>query len=205
MASAVYMAAGALFLSAEIGMAKVRITGWGTFENAADRIEEIDARLLSQSLNRAGDKGKTQVSRATARVTGLPYYRVLRVEKVAKATPGKFDYRIEATDGFTSLADFKPRETRAGVSAAPWGERRTFGGSFAQGGQFPHRVPAAGLHDQIFKRVGDERLPIERLYGPSIPVEIVKGEPKSTWQRVTYDLKPAVLAEVRRRISLKGK
>ena len=51
------------------------------------------------------------------------------------------------------LAEFHARQTRRGVSAAPWGQRRVF----------PHTFIVEQLGGPVFKREGNARLPIRKL------------------------------------------
>ena len=86
-----------------------------------------------------------------------------------------------ARDATLSLKEFSPRQTKAGVSAAPWGKRRVFPHSFI--GKNGH-VFVRGKVDG--KRVG--RLPIYKLFGPNIPKEMVKDEAEKTFYRETEKL-----------------
>jgi hypothetical protein len=46
------------------------------------------------------------------------------------ATLGSFEYDVVAKSSYTPLSYFNPTQTPAGVSAAPWGQRRIFQGAF---------------------------------------------------------------------------
>jgi len=92
---------------------------------------------------------------------------------------GSGQYEIIARDVTLSLKDFAPRQTAKGVSAAPWGKRRVF----------PHTF--IGPNEHVFVRLGRARLPVKKLFGPSIPKEMVKDEAEQTFYRVCSSLLPA--------------
>lgn len=109
-----------------------------------------------------GRKGRTAVSRTLASQTGLGYGRVRRVLSMRSTAE---EFRLIGRDGYTSLMEFGASQRAKGVSAKPWGTRRTFEGTFfAYGGS------------EVFRREGPARGPLERLYGPAIPVEMVRHE-----------------------------
>jgi hypothetical protein len=84
-------------------------------------------------------------------------------------------YALMSRGGNVALKYFGARETRAGVSAAPWNQRRVFGGMFIKGGRFPNRV-GLDLGGQVFARTGKGRVPIEKQKsGLFIPKEMISG------------------------------
>lgn len=159
-------------------------------------------RILAQSLNREGRKSRVALQRATAKAVGTSYGRVGRVMRTIMASSGDPSFEVMARDRFMPLADFGPRETRKGVSAAPWGVRRVFPSTFTKGGRFPRRVPAPGLNGQVFSRVGAGRTPLEMHWGPAIPVEMVKGDPLAGWLASSDRIAAKVVAELQRRLAL---
>jgi hypothetical protein len=68
------------------------------------------------------------------------------------------------------------------VSAALWNVRRRFDGAF----------PGPGGH--AFKRTTAKRFPIEKLWGPSIPKEMVKGATQAAFYQVVQASLPERLA-----------
>jgi hypothetical protein len=137
---------------------------------------------ISKAIDEVGNKTKTQVIRAVARQAGVKYGAVSRVlyAKQAMGTGGG-EYVLTARDTTLSLKEFAPRQTKAGVSAAPWGKRRIFPHTFiGPGGHVFARVIVDG------KRV--KRLKIHKLFGPNIPKEIVKDEAEQTFYRETEKL-----------------
>jgi hypothetical protein len=139
--------------------------------------EKRTVYALSKAVDEVGAKTRTQVIRAVAKQAGVKYGRAKSVISSKQAMgAGAGDYEIIARDVTLSLKEFAPRQTAAGVSAAPWGKRRVFAHTFI------------GPNGHIFVRAmqGNKRvprLPIHKLWGPAIPKEMVKGET----ERVFYD------------------
>jgi hypothetical protein len=100
------------------------------------------------------------------------------------------------------LREFAARETRKGVRARPWGVSRLFAGTFMA------ETPGGNVED-VYKRIGGRRewrtvtdpetgktrryqteLPIEKLYGPAIPKEMVRGGSAYVFQVESRDRLP---------------
>ena len=76
------------------------------------------------------------------------------------------------------------------MSAAPFGERRVFPGTFVKAGRFPNRV-GIGMGGHVLKRAGAGRFPIERQRsGVIIPQEMVKGATKDAFERPVSTVLP---------------
>lgn len=137
---------------------------------------------VSKAIDEVGNKVKTQVIRSVARQAGVKYGAVRNVIFVKQAMgEGSGKFVMVARDATLSLKEFGPRQTRAGVSAAPWGKRRVFPHTFI--GPNGH-VFARAMNEG--KRVG--RKPIYKLFGPNIPKEMVKDEAEKTFYRETEKL-----------------
>jgi len=155
------------------------------------RVSEKDiGRVMTSVLNRVGDQVFTRVVRVLAGETGAKSSRVRRALGKWRASAGREVYRIVARDQFLSLKEFGPRQTRRGVSAAPWKKRRVFPGTFM------------GPGEHVFRRKGRSRLPIHKLWGPAIPREMVRGEAKKEVEALVRRQLPERTAhEVRRVLS----
>jgi hypothetical protein len=132
---------------------------------------------IRRAINRSGDMARTQVVKTLVKQTGLKYGTIHRAVVPTRANYGSLIYKLRAVGGNVSLKYFGARETRAGVTAAPWGVRHLYAGAFISGGQFPNRVPIKGLYGHVFQRAGGSRLPIEKLKsGVFIPKEMDEGD-----------------------------
>lgn len=146
-------------------------------------------KALRRALNHTGDKTFTIVRRVLAKQMGLTQGDLMRrgLSK-RRANESSMTYEIIGRGGFIPLKDFRARQGARGVSAAPWGERRMFKSTFI--------VPSLG--GNVFKRAGRKRLPIEKLWGPAIPRELVKDATAQAFQAtVAASLVPRVEHEVR--------
>ena len=74
------------------------------------------------------------------------------------------------------------------MRAKIWGRAQTFGSAFV--------VKRYG--GGVFKRTGKGRFPIEQLWGPAVPVEMLRDEAYAAWT----DQHPRVLNESARLIEL---
>ncbi len=108
-----------------------------------------------------------------------------------RANYQSLEYLILSRGGFISLKEFKSRQLKRGVSAAPWGKRQLFKSTFGP------NVGALGGH--VFRRTTAARFPIEKLWGPAIPKEIVKDESRAAFnETVARELPPKIEHEIRR-------
>lgn len=141
------------------------------------------ARAEMRAVNRAGSMGRTQVLRATVKETGLPRKTIDNAIVVKKATMNHFDYRNDAKGGNVRLKFFKPRETRKGVTAKPFGKRRLFAGTFMRGGLFPNRkkITKRLTGGNVYERYG-RRFPVGIVKSDVyIPTEMMEGADKTRW------------------------
>lgn len=160
-------------------------------------------KAYARAINRVGATAITQTGRALAQQTGLP----VRVPRKAlanpiKATAASLEFFKRVRGGDISLKYFRARETRKGVSAAPFGQRRVFAHTFQKGALFPRRVELPSLNGHVFlpdtavKRWG--RLPIEKQKsGVILPEQLVQGRSKAAFEAASKGLAPRVEHEIR--------
>lgn len=150
-------------------------------------------------VNRTGDMARTHVRKALTRQTGLKRVVIVKAVRVTPSSPATLTYRMSAQGGDIALKFFSPRETRAGVSAAPFGVRKVFPGTFIKGGRFPDRKGVV-FHGHVMKREGASHFPIlVQQSGVIIPEEMVKGETASGFQRIAREVLPRrMMHEIRR-------
>jgi hypothetical protein len=79
---------------------------------------------VSRALNRTGDMVPTAVGRELASETGMHVHDVREHMDQERSTPADLTPTITIHGGYTSLAEFDPRQTREGISARPWAHRR---------------------------------------------------------------------------------
>ena len=155
------------------------------YGKALDALGAKDAKIvLVRALNHEGDKGRTKVKRALVKQTGIKYGLINSqvTTKRAQRTADGLKYAIVARGTETNLNLFGARQGKRGVSAAPWGKRRVFKGTFI--------VPAYG--GRVLHRTSKARGPLAALYGPNIGREIVKDQSKSEFDTIL----PALIERV---------
>jgi hypothetical protein len=136
--------------------------------------------ILNRAINHTGDKALTQMRNALVGQTGLKRGTLVRALKGTKAF-GAGAYVIRSKGGNIRLKFFGARETRKGVSAAPWNSRRIYPATFMKGGRFPHRK-TLNLGGTVLKRVGRSRKPLESIRsGLFIPEEMVTGQSQAAF------------------------
>lgn len=157
---------------------------------AVDQLEGPRKRAaLRRAVNHTGDKTFTVVRRVLAKQMGLKQADLQRrgLSK-RRANDASLTFTIIGRGKHIPLKDFAARPGVRGVSAAPWGIRRMFKSTFV----------VKTLGGNVFKRIGKKRLPIEKLWGPAIPRELVREMTTAAFQStVAANLPARVEHEVR--------
>lgn len=169
-----------------------------SFKRLANMIQAASANAgpaMNRAVNRAGDMAKTAMIRTLAPQTGLRpkvIRKALRSKRASSLAGGS--YVIESRGGDVRLKYFSARETRKGVSAAPWSQRQIFAGTFIKGGRFPNRV-TLGMGGHVFKRTGAARKPIiAARSGVFIPEEMISGSSAAAFYATADRVLPERLA-----------
>lgn len=167
---------------------------WGDDHVAAfaDKLAELGHRfpkVLPRIVNQVGNRAKTQVIRALTRQTGLPRKAIVRaIGQPRRAHAGRLAYEMQTAGGNIRLKYVKPKETRAGVKASPWGKRQLFPGTFILGGQFPNRHGFV-RDGHVMRRLdgAGRRLTFARS-GMFIPVEMTSGATAAAFEQIAAPL-----------------
>lgn len=141
---------------------------------SVERLGSGQARVaMARALNHEGRKTFALVKRTLGKQTSAP--AAIIASQVRYRQPSQkgdaLQAEIRATGSELPLKEFKPRQFKAGTRARVWGRLQSFPGTFM--GPRPG-VVAAGLRGQVWVRGGADRLPIEVVFGPSLPKEMVK-------------------------------
>jgi hypothetical protein len=162
------------------------------FDNALKALgSKKMGQAANRAVNRAGDMARTQVRQKLTRQTGLKRPTIVKAVKVSRSTPQTLVYRMSAHGGDVSLKYFGARETKAGVSAAPFGNRKIFASTFMRAGWWPNRVVKPRWNGQVFARAGASRFPIEKQKsGVIIPNEMVQGETRDAFRSTVARVLP---------------
>lgn len=167
------------------------IGGLQRFDNGIKALGKDGRKVMARAVARSGDMARTQVYRALTAQTGLKRKVIVKALKVTRPSYDDLSYTMKARGGDISLKYFSPRETRVGVSAAPFGKRKVFAGTFMKGGQFPNRVATAKLGGHVFKRIpgGGRNIELQNS-GVIIPSEMVTGKTADVFTRVVRENLP---------------
>lgn len=153
-------------------------------------------KAMARALNYEGKKMYSAVKSALHRQTSIRAGDVHRALKTRQARPGvsskgatALEFVIEGTGRELSLRYFSPSQKKAGTSAKVWGRRQMFNRAFM--GPKPGAI-AMKLNGNVFHRLSAERLPIEKMWGPSISKEMVKDQAKAAFEEAA----PRVVSRV---------
>jgi len=150
--------------------------GHGQLHNAMLALGRDTANAAwRRAINHTAAKSKTLVTREVAHRSGVAQ-KVIKSRRaiyLRRANKSALQAVIIAQGEHMSLKDFKPTQLKAGVKASPWGTRRLFKSTFI--------VDKLGGH--VFVRTSKSRTPIEKLYGPAIPKEMMRPEVTIAWSR----------------------
>ncbi len=137
--------------------------GLGVVERNFDALER---KFVPASQARAANRVAVTIRRLTAqdvsKLMGLKQKKVRPQITIDKATKLEPSATVTASGKHISLIHFGARQRKAGVSASAWGLRKIYKGTFIGKGQ-------GSAATQVFARTSKDRLPIKKLYGPSIP------------------------------------
>lgn len=167
------------------GLVRISVdtSDFGGMRRVFERAAKVAPQAVSRALNRTGQHAFTRVKRAVAKQAGVSQAAAVKYGgmRTEPSSPGNLTYSIVARGGWLPLKHFGARRTKKGVSAAPWGTRRVFPSTFF------------GPGGHVYHRIGKPRLPIEKLWGPAIPNEMVKGASEQAFYDAVQTVLPARL------------
>lgn len=176
------------------------------FANQLGALGDGKARkVMSRALKHTGRKARTQVIRALVTQTGLKRRTIARAVREVRGNADALTFELETRGGNVRLKYFRARETRRGVSAAPWNKRKIFAGTFMRAGWWKTgRVVKPNWNGQVFSRAGGatesgmDKFSVERS-GLYIPTEMLAGQTARSWSDlIDRDLLPRVEHEIGR-------
>lgn len=121
---------------------------------------------MRESLEAAGLKTRTQVRRALRQQTNVKQAKDVN-DRTRSYSSGELSYTIAGEGKPLPMERINSLSVTSGpgggVSAAPWNVLRQFQRSFVLNGKY-------------VARLGNSRMPLRRLYGPSMAKELVKDQ-----------------------------
>lgn len=160
--------------------------------------ERAAVTAYRRAINKVGDKAKTQVRRALAKQVGLSQGTIEKLGRyrTKRATARGMAYEIATKGNAIPLRYFGAKQFSFGVRAKPWGKSQRFPGTFIFAGT-PRSGRTVGAAGDVFHRRTSASLPIEKMFGPAIPVEMVKGDSADVFHRLAGGLPKRIEHEVR--------
>lgn len=155
------------------------------FANQLGALGSADAhKAMARAINRVTDTVHSRVVRAIRKQSDIPTAIIRRQITKRLASPniahgGALEGAITARGKPVSLKHFRPRQFKFGVKAKWSGKWHEYPSAFM--GPRPG-VIAPALKGHVWARtqrptwVGGKRTPIEKLDGPAVPEELVRGE-----------------------------
>ena len=133
-------------------------------------------KALVTALNKVGAEVATQAKKELAGATGLKAGVVAKKIGKYKARRGDKQYTITIKSKYLNLIEFKGKQTKKGVSAQAWGNRKIYRGAFIGSG----RNSGKRL---VFKKLKDDPKRIEALHGASLPREFHRQDMESIFKK----------------------
>ena len=140
------------------------------------------------ALNKEGRRSFTQLRRSLAQQSSIPRGAVNAATRFQSTTRSTMATVTSGSGRHLPLSFFGAKQFSYGVRAKIWGRAQTFRSAFV--------VKRYG--SGVFKRTGKARFPIEQLWGPSVPKEMLRDEANAAWR----EQHPRILTESSRLIAL---
>ena len=161
-------------------MAKVRVRELNrdriVFEAMVKRVGGKAAKsAFARAINHEMAKANTAVKRELRTETGIKVGDIAKALKRTRASHNALTAQIIARGGAMPLKYFQARQQKYGVRAKPWNRTQRFKSAFI--------APTLGGH--VFHRTSKARLPIEMLWGPAIPKEMMREKVTTAFGRAT--------------------
>lgn len=137
------------------------------YEAMVQKLGERDANLIfARALTKEGSKSFTAVKKALLEQTGIPKGTIAGSMKFRRATRKNLQTIISGSGSELPLSLFKPSEFSYGVRAKVWNRPQFYRSAFI----------VSKYEGNVFHRTNRQRFPIQKMFGPSIPKEMVKGQ-----------------------------
>ena len=126
--------------------------------NLPDLAKKQIPKAVNRTLNRVGTAASRAALRDVATQAGTTQKRVRQggFWVNLRSRTRTLVYKIKVRYGAIPLKAFQPRQTKQGVTAKSWGQRRLYKSAFK----------SEKLGGHVFVREGKRRLPIKKLWGP---------------------------------------
>lgn len=166
------------------------------FGNQIGSLGERDAhKALARAVNRVTKTVEGRVVRAIAKQSSIKTSTIRRALQTQQVKPGSsqaLEGKIIATGRPIPLDEFGAKQFSFGVRARVWGRVQRFPGTFIFAGTYRSGKPVGNGH--VFHRVSKASLPIEEMFGPSVPEEMIRDESARTFMSTVQTMLPVRVA-----------
>lgn len=148
------------------------------------------------AINQAGRDARVATIRALSKQVGMTRKDIIAHGGITeiKASSKSLEWTMKSSGRPLPLKLFGAKQFRFGVRARPWGKAQRFPGAFIFAGTWRSRQPVKDGH--VLHRVGakittddgDKFQPYSIMYGPAIPVEMVKDESAKAFEEAAAKL-----------------
>lgn len=131
--------------------------------------EKMARTVMARAINRALDAGRTTAARETVKLYAVRQAQVRDKSRIRKTSANSLDASLMFSGPALNIADFRVSPKTPQPAKRPT-LRVTIGKD--QGGRLykgAFLIPVRSGTVKAFRRVGKDRLPIEPVWGPSIP------------------------------------
>ena len=135
--------------------------------------EGAAALAFSRALNHEGRKTFTAVKRSLRKQTDIPPFMITASMAFKSSSQRNLSTIISGSGKELPLRLLKPSQFSYGVRAKVWGKHQTYRSAFI----------VAKYEGNVFHRTSKKRFPIQKMFGPSIPKEMVKDETLETFEQ----------------------
>lgn len=150
---------------------------------------------MARAVKRIGDQAYGRIVKVLSKQVGTTQKAIRKVVIKSPPVPGRrIAYKIMAASPALSLKEFNPKAASGGVVAGPWGNRRVFPRAFIS--------DVKGGH--VYARKGVQRLPIRKLWGPSIAKELLKDQALAEFEKAVAELPARLRHELEAILSRKA-
>jgi hypothetical protein len=155
-----------------------------------EKLPTRSRRAISRGLNKAAANVRTSASTAIRKRRALSAKVVREAIAIRRARPDRLVSSLVVTGRPIPLKEYKARQTKSGVTAqvSP-GPRKLI----THAGNRAFIIDKIGGH--VFARQGKARLPVKKLFGPSLPSTFVQEQVRAAWTATAQDALPKRLAE----------
>lgn len=147
-------------------------------------------RAISRGLNKTAANVRTAASAAIRAKRALSASTVRKALAIKSANPNRLVATLSVTGRPIPLKEYKASQTKRGVTVKVSPGKRKL---VEHRGNRAFLIAKIGGH--VFAREGKPRLPVKKLFGPSLPATFLNDEVRRAWTTTAQEALPKRLIE----------